>query len=335
MSLSPYRVALVGVGGISRSHSVACSLSDRARIVAVCDISQKSIDRYQELFPGVESTYLDLDLMLAEEEIDLAIICAWGPYHAEIGTRLAKSGKVRSILCEKPFTQTASQAECLVAAVKDSGAVIVEAFKFRHHPMHLKAMGLVEAGKIGQPMTVRSTFCTNKASIARKPDVNWRFNKKKGGGSIFDLACYNIHHARWVIGEEPVEVFATGRPGFEVDDSANIQLIFPGGGIAQITVGFETSSSQEFEVMGTTGILRTEAAWNNETVPTWLDHRTTGRTERFHFDPVNQFQPQLEHMCDVLDGKTEPCISAQNSIAQMKVIDAIYESFESRRAVRL
>ena len=335
MSESPYRVALVGSGGISRAHSEACSLSNRARIVAVCDVSQKSIDNYKEIFPLVGCTYLDLDRMLANEEIDLAIICTWGAYHADVGTRLAQSGKVRAILCEKPLTQTARQAEGLVAAVNDSDAIIVEAFKFRYHPMHLKAWALVNAGEIGRPMTIRSTFCTNKASVARKPEINWRFNKQKGGGSIFDLGCYNIHHARWIFGQEPAEVFATGRPGFEVDDSANIQLIFPSGGIAQITVGFETSSSQEFEVMGTAGILRTECAWNNENVPTWLDHRTTDRTERYHFEPIYQFQLQLEHMCDVLDGKMEPRISAQNSLAQMKVIDAIYESFESRSAVAL
>jgi predicted dehydrogenase len=97
-----------------------------------------------------------------------------------------------------------------VAAGKEHGVLVAEAFKFRHHPMHLKAKELIEAGVIGDLLNVRSTFCTNSGRLLaeRTPESNWRFNKAQGGGSIYDLACYNIHHARYVFGEEPVRVFA-------------------------------------------------------------------------------------------------------------------------------
>ena len=71
---SPYRVALVGTGGISRAHATACSQTDRANLVAVSDVSQESIDRFAAQFP-VDNTYLDLDKMLADESIDIAVIC--------------------------------------------------------------------------------------------------------------------------------------------------------------------------------------------------------------------------------------------------------------------
>ena len=333
-----HRVALVGTGGISRNHTTACSLTDRAALVALCDVSQDSIDRYRARHPQVTvPAYLVMDEMLEKEAVDIAVICTWGAFHAEVGSALARSGRVKAILCEKPFTQTAREAESLVAAVNDSDAFIAEAFKFRHHPMHLKSRELIDAGAIGDIMSVRSTFCTASGNPRRTldPDANWRFNKIKGGGSIYDLACYNIHHARWTFGEDPVEVFATSRPGIEVDIAASIQFVFPSGGVAQITVGFDTYSSQEFHIIGGAGSLRTDRAWNNENRPVWLDHVSPGLTQRHHFEPIFQFQLQLEHMCDVLEGKVEPRISPENSINQMRVIDAIYESFESRRAVRL
>ena len=333
---APYRVALVGTGGISRAHATACSLTDRADLVAVTDVSQDSIDRFVRQFP-VERMYLELDRMLANESIDIAVICTWGVFHADLGCQLAESGRVNAILCEKPFTQMAPDAIRLVETAKRNDVLIAEAFKFRHHPMHLLEKEITESGEIGTLMSVRSTFCTSSGAPVsdRKPALNWRWNREKGGGSIYDLACYNIHHARWIFGADPVEVFATRRPGIEVDDGAAIQLIFPDGGIAQITVGFDTWSSQESEVIGTTGSLRTDRAWNNENRPVWLDHLSRGSTHRHHFEPVHQFTLQLEHMCDVLDGNTEHRIPAQNSIGQIQVIDAIYESFDTRKAVRL
>ena len=335
MSNSSYRVALVGAGGIARTHTTACALTERAHLVAVCDVSQAALDRYREHFPEVPAVYLDLDRMLVRENVDIAVICTWGAHHAAVGERLSRSGKVRAILCEKPFTQTAREAERLVAAARAGGTLIVEAFKFRHHPLHLKARALFDAGRIGEPRVVRSTFCTGRGQVARTPDSNWRYHRGRGGGSVYDLGCYNIHHARWVFGAEPVSVFASSRRGIEVDDAAYLQLQFPGGRVAQVSVAFDTSSSQEFEIMGTTGILRSELVWNNENRPVTLECVTRGHSERFHFEPVHQFQLQLEHLCEVLDGSAEPRIPAQNSVDQMKVIDAVYESMASGAVVTL
>ena len=329
-----YRAALVGTGGIARQHSRACALSDRIQMAAVCDISQAALDRYREQFPEVPAAYLDLDRMLECEQVDIAIICTWGPFHAEVGERLARSGRVRAILCEKPFTQTAREAERLVAAAHDSGTTIVEAFKFRHHPLHLKARELIDAGRIGEPHSVRSTFCTGRAQVARTPESNWRYDPKRGGGAVFDLACYNVHHARWTFGAEPVSVFASSaRGGIQVDDAVYIHLVFPGGRTAQITAAFDTWSSQSVEVMGSAGSLRAERAWNNEDMPVRLECTTREGTDRFPFEPVFQFQLQIEHLCDVLDGTAEPRISAANSIAQMKVIDAVSKSIATGRAM--
>jgi xylose dehydrogenase (NAD/NADP) len=126
---------------------------------------------------------------------------------------------------------------------------------------------------------------------------------------------------------------ATQRPGLEVDDGANIQLIFPDGRIAQITVGFDTWHSQEFNILGTKGSLEADLVWNNENKPVRLKYNSKNKTDLFHFAPVNQLTLQLEHMYDVLDGKTDHRIPALDSINQMRTIDATYESFETRRAV--
>ena len=225
-----YRVGLVGTGGIARAHGSACQQIEEADLVAIYDVSKEQLASYGEEF-AVQARYTDLDEMLAKENLDIVVICTWGCFHAEVGIQICNSGNVKAVLCEKPFTQTALEAESFVAAGKANGVLVAEAFKFRHHPMHLKAQEMIAAGAIGDLLNVRSTFCTNSGRPVsdRTPESNWRFNKAKGGGSIYDLACYNIHHARAVFGEDPERVFASQELGIEADDAASIMLAFSGG----------------------------------------------------------------------------------------------------------
>ena len=128
-----YRVGLVGSGGIARAHGTACQALDGADLTAICDVSQDALDRYGEQF-GVPNRYLNLDEMLEDANLDIAILSNWGAVHAETGIQIAKSQKVRAILCEKPFTNNAAEARQMVAAAKENGILLAEAFKFRHHP---------------------------------------------------------------------------------------------------------------------------------------------------------------------------------------------------------
>ena len=79
-----YRVGLVGSGGIARAHGTACQALDGADLTAICDVSQDALDRYGEQF-GVPNRYLDLDDMLEDANLDIAILCNWGAVHAETG----------------------------------------------------------------------------------------------------------------------------------------------------------------------------------------------------------------------------------------------------------
>ncbi len=329
------RVALVGTGGISRGHARACGNTDKAELAAVCDLSPEALDRFTQQF-AAPNVYTSLEEMLAADEYDIAVICVWGAFHAQIGIQLAESGRVRAILCEKPFTQSAPEAEALVAAAQANGVLIAEAFKFRHHPMHLMAEEIIRQGGIGKLQNIRSTFCTNVPAERRlNPENNWRFNRSKGGGAIYDLACYNIHHARFIFGEEPERVFAARVPGGEVEDAAYISLVFPGGRTAQISVGFDSWVSQYVEISGYDGLLRAEQAWNNESQPVTLEHHSADGIEEINFPPTYQFTHQLEHLCSCLASGQPHRISPENSIAQMRVLDAVAESMRTGETVLL
>lgn len=325
-----YRIGIVGAGGISRAHGRAVARSHRAEIVAVCDVLPEAVERYRGEF-DVRKGYVDLDAMLGDEDLDIAIICTWGCFHADLSNQIAKSQRVRAILCEKPITQTAAECEDMVACANANGILLAEAFKFRHHPLHLKTKEILDSGRIGTLGNIRSTFCTGVSANRRKPERNWRFNRAKGGGAVYDLGCYNTHHARFIAGADPIRVYATGEFGDEVDETVAALYEFPNHVTAQLTFSFKLAPSQYFEVSGSDGMLRTERAWNNENQPTTLEVRTRDGVEVYEFEPVDQFLNQLHHLCDCLDTGQRHRIPSENSIGNMKTLDAIYESMRTRR----
>src|SRR6187200_2340651 len=96
------RVVVIGSGAIAFRHAAACRDLEGADLVAVCDLRREAADALADRF-GVEARYTDLDELLAHETADLAIVATWGAAHADTTTRLARSGRVRAILCEKPL----------------------------------------------------------------------------------------------------------------------------------------------------------------------------------------------------------------------------------------
>lgn len=337
----PYRVGIVGTGSIATRHGRACNEVDAAELWVICDISEESLSSFGDEF-GVARRYTSLQKMLGDEKIDIAIVSTWGPSHAQTTAQLADSGKVKAILCEKPFALTADEAEGMADAARRNGVLLAEGFKYRHHPMHIRAKELVDNGAIGDVRSIRSTLVTPPRVLRLMnndgqllPDRNWRWNRQKGGGSIYDVGCYCIHHARFILDAEPERVFAVAERGLEVDDATYIMLEFAGDHAAQISVGYTSWDSQYTEICGTGGMIRMDRAWSNEDKPVVLQLQTKEGTENINFEPTFQFANQLQHLCDCLSTGVPQRISLDNSIRQAKVIDAAFESLETGRAVPL
>ncbi len=325
------RVGIVGVGGIAHCHGRAAREAPEAELAAICDVSEDAMDRFGGTF-DVSARYTDLERMLREVEIDILSICTWGNSHADIAIRVARTGRVRAILCEKPISSTAAECEAMIEAAQEHGVLLAEAFKFRHHPCHLRAKELIDAGEIGQVRLIRNTFTAAVDPVNLRPDYNWRFNREKRGGATYDLGCYCIHHARFVAGCDPDVVHARGHygPQSQVPESVLAQLEFPNEISAQCAFSFRFHSSQEFEVFGTEGYMRMDMAWNNEDRPVALEIRKNDGEERtIRFAPVFQFTDQLRHLCDCLESGRPHRIPPDNSLGNMRVIDAVHASIDT------
>ncbi|MGI9148254.1 MAG: Gfo/Idh/MocA family protein [Chloroflexota bacterium] len=322
------RTIIIGAGSIAYRHAAACRDLENADLVAVCDVRRSAADALADQF-GVSARYSDLDALLAENEADLAIVATWGAFHAEVVERLARSGRVRAILCEKPLAMNGTQAEAMFKVAADTGVLLAEAFRLRNQPIHHRAVELIRSGRIGHVVHVRNAMMWSLPAKDKDPARNWRFDKAVGGGVTFDIGCYCINQLRWAMGDEPETVHAVGRWGpTGVDEHVVALATFAGGRTAEWCVSWQAGPAHVAEVLGTDGTLRIQNAWGDgpatATVLEITDSRRAREVEEFA--PTDQFWLQLQHMQDCLQNGSPHRIPPADSIAQMRVIDAVYES---------
>ena len=339
-------VGIVGTGTIALDHAVTCQADPKVELTAVCDISEPALNAFGDRY-RIPKRHTDLTEMLNDEQFDILIVATWGSSHADISISAAQSGNVRAILCEKPISMTSSECEAMITVARENNVILIEGYKWRHDPQHICIKTLIDEGRIGKVMSVQSTFSSPLVRFAEKN--NWRYNRSRGGGSVFDAAGYIIHFARYVIGEEPNRVYATGSfiDSADADMSAAILLEFPGGATAKLTSSYQYGYCQASEVLGTKGWIRADLPFDQRSVreqefveepdlPASLEiFYDTFETETLKFEPVDQFALQLEHVYDCLESGASPRIPPEYSLSNMRIIDAIYESMTSKMPIEM
>lgn len=331
------RVLIVGAGGISYRHAAACRALEGVELVGVCDVRPEAANKLADEH-GVAKRYPSVASMLADASADLAIVSTWGANHAETCAAIARSRRVRGILCEKPLAMNAAEAAEMARVAAEQGVLLAEAFRLRHQPIHHRAIELIRDGRIGEVVHVRDAMMSVRAPELRRPELDWRFNKAAGGGVTYDIGCYCINHVRWAMGAEPETVQAFGRWGevSGVDEHVLAAATFPGGRTAEWCVSWHAGPRHVAEVIGSKGLLRIENAWGDRAqTATRLEVVDASGREVLEFEPREQFGLQLAHMRDALEAGVPHRVPPSDSVAQMRAIDAVYASLRSGQPARV
>jgi predicted dehydrogenase len=289
-----------------------------AEVVAVAARDRSRADAFaaKHGIPRVHDSYAAL---VADPEIDAIYNPLPNGLHAEWTIAALEAGK--HVLCEKPFTANAKEAEDVAAVASRTGLVVMEAFHYRYHPLAQRMRAIVDSGELGTIRRVETALCF---PLPKFSDIRYQYDL--AGGATMDVGTYTVHMARLLGREEPTVTSATPRLRTpDVDRAMRAELSFPSGHTGRITCSmWSTWLIQTYaRVTGDRGELHVI----NPTSPQ-LWHRMrvkidgTTRTEKFTRRPTYEFQ--LEAFCAaVLRG--EPTLTPPtDSIANMRVLDAIY-----------
>ena len=319
MSSGTVRIGVLGAARIAPSAVVkpaqhcaeaavsAVAARDRARAAAFAQEHQ---------VPRVHDSY---DALLADPDIDAVYNPLPNGLHARWTIAALEAGK--HVLCEKPFTANAREAEEVAAVAQRSGRVVMEAFHYRYHPLAHRMLELVESGELGTIRRIETALCF---PLPKFSDIRYQYDL--AGGATMDVGTYTVHMARLLGREEPEVVSAEPRlRSPDVDRAMRAELRFPGGHTGRITCSMWSTwvLQTSAKVIGERGELHVI----NPTAPQmWHRFRVkvdgSSRTEKFPRKPTYEYQ--LEAFCAaVLRG--EPTLTPPaDSIANMRVLDAIY-----------
>ena len=327
------RVARQAVGpGIQRSTN--------GTIVAAGSRTPDKAGEFAAEF-GAERAHGSYDELIADSTVQAVYVALPNSMHCEWTIRAAEAGK--HVLCEKPLAANALEALRMAAACRTSGVTLMEAFAHTFHPHNRMAKRLIEEGRIGKLQRIAAVH-----SGARPPDDDVRLSAELAGGALMDKGCYCVNTARYLFGVEPLSAYATAEFGdvSRVDERLVANLNFPGGGVAH----FETSLamaenrfySQGCEIFGDRGRIYLPFAYSQVAtyrfgteVETAIhiheDDIEEPTEEKVTFDGVHQWQLQVEYFAERVLAGLPLEFPAEDGVANMRVIDAIYAS--ARRGV--
>jgi predicted dehydrogenase len=278
---------------------------------------------------GIPTAHGSYEELLADPDVDAIYNPLPNHLHLPWTINAAEAGK--HVLCEKPLTLTAADAQSLLAVRARTGVKIGEAFMVNCHPQWLRLRELLDEGRIGQLRSVTGLF----SYFNINPD-NIRNKTEAGGGALMDIGCYLIHAARSAFATEPTCVVALidRDPEMRTDRLTSAILDFPGGH-ASFTCSTQLIPYQRIHFLGTRGRIEIEIPFNAPPDhPTRLFIDTTGDlsgsgivTEVF---PVcDQYTLQGDAFSKAILDDTEVPVPIEDAIGNMAAIEAIFKSGRS------
>ena len=323
-------IALVGLGNYA-THQLAPALQETSfcNLSGIVTGTPAKAEKWKQQYNIPNDNiynYENFDKIADNKSIDVVYVVLPNSMHHEFVIRAAKAGK--HVFCEKPMALSVKECDEMIAACKNSGVRLFVGYRLHTDPYHKAAMKFRASGNSGI-LYVQSEF-----GFKIGDPTQWRLKKSlAGGGAMMDLGIYAIQAARYSIGEEPLSVTAqeykTDYKKFaEVDESITWQMEFPGGHLSNSYTSYSTPANNLY--------ISTENRWFN-LLPAFNYSGIKGFTNEgeLNFPKINQQAVQMDTFSKCILDNTESDASGEEGRKDLKVIEAIYKSIESKSQVKI
>ncbi|AJS57903.1 Gfo/Idh/MocA family protein [Paenibacillus sp. IHBB 10380] len=352
------KVAIIGCGGIANGkHMQSLSKQTTGEMVAFCDIVQERAEEAAAKF-GAEGAkvYTDYKELLKDESIDVIHVCTPNDSHAEITVASLESGK--HVMCEKPMAKTAAQAKEMLAAAKRTGKKLTIGYqnRFRDDSLYLKDM--CKNGELGD------IYYGKALAIRRRAVPTWGVfldEEKQGGGPLIDIGTHALDLTLWLMDnykpksvmgstfhklgsrENAANAFGPWDPEqFKVEDSAFGFITMENGA----TIVLESSWALNVVETGEakTILAGTEAGAdmtdglriNGEKMSRLYETKIAleeGGVAFYSGTTETDADRECRLWLDAVINDTDPIVSPEQALVVTEILEAIYESAKTGKAV--
>ena len=325
-----YRFCLFGAGRIGQIHAANLARHPRARLEYVVDLDRAAAERLAERHGA---RVLDTEAALADERIGAAVIASSTDSHEPLIAGCVAAGK--AVFCEKPLDLDVERARRSLARAAASSMLLCLGFNRRYDPSFRRLQDEIAKGSLG---TIEVLTITSRDPAP--PPLDY---VRRSGGLYRDMMIHDFDMARWLLGTEPVEVYASGSclidPGIGAAgdvDTAAVVLRTAGGALCQITNSRRCSYGydQRIEVFGSKAMARAD----NATATRVEVARAYGFTREpalpfFLERYAEAYVRELDDFIRALSGEPASLATADDGLRALLLADAAERSAASGRAV--
>lgn len=321
--------AVLGAGRIGQIHARNVAANGRVRLTGVYDVDAGAA---QKLAAACGAQVIGLD---AAFDADAVVICTPTDTHADFIERAAKAGQ--AVFCEKPVDLSEARVRACLEVVKAAGTKLMVGFNRRFDPSFNALKTRILSGEIGSV-----ELLTILSRDPAPPPVSYI---ARSGGLFRDMMIHDLDMARFLLGEEPVEVFAAasalvdpaiGEAG-DVDTAA-VTLKTASGKLCQIsnsrraTYGYD----QRIEVHGSKGLLRAGNMTQTTVESATASGFTTDPALPFFLERyASAYRAELDAFIDALVDGTPITPDGSDGLKSLILADAATESAKTGKPVRV
>lgn len=324
---------ILSTAGIAQKELIpAFQRATNAKVLAISSSSgiEKAITVAEKF--NIEKAYDNYEGLLDDPAVEAVYIPLPNHLHKKWVIEAAKKGK--HILCEKPAAVSAEEFVEMRAACEEYGVIFMEGFMYHFHPQHARVKEIMKSGEIGEVSYMRAAH----SFYMKDAETNVRVKYQAGGGSLYDIGSYAIHAIRNVLGVEPETVQAQAvKNAAGIDTASYAYLTFANGVHATFDSSFALADRNEYEIAGSKGRIKVPRAFrpdrNGGDGLVIVETAGVSRTETLTTD---QYRDQVEHISGaILNGNHQLFHDDENTLANMRVIDACMKSIDSGAQVKL
>jgi myo-inositol 2-dehydrogenase/D-chiro-inositol 1-dehydrogenase len=321
-----------GAGRIGAIHARNISGHPDAGLQIVVDPDRAAAERLAGHYGAAVGRQAEA---LVDPAVNAVVIASSTDTHADLVEAAARAGK--AVFCEKPLDLDRRRAEACVAVARECGVPLMVGFNRRFDPNFARLETQIRDGRIG-----RLELLTITSRDPAPPPIEY---VRRSGGLFRDMMIHDFDMVRWLLGEEPVEVFAAasvlvdpaiGQAG-DVD-TAVVTLWTQSGALCQISNSRRAvyGYDQRIEALGSSGALRAENVVESTVSFAGAYGIVSEKPLHFFLERYAEaYRRELDHFIAAIGKGAAPLVGGDDGVKALALADAALESFQTGCAVRV
>ena len=312
------RWGIIGAGHIAAKFAYGLKAVPDAELVAIGSRTEDKAEAFAKEF-DIRRAHGSYDKLANDPDVDVVYIATPHTFHMENTLLCIKAGK--AVLCEKPFTINAAQAERMVEAAGKAGVFLMEAMWTRFLPLVIKIRQWLKEELVGPVHILQA----NLGFGAHLDPQSRGLNLELGGGALLDLGVYPISFASMVFGQTPQAVTGLADLGpTGADEQSAMILRYSKGQLALLACAFKTQMLNGAVIYGSKGTIKIHPSFGCPEKATILLEGKPERTVEMPFESNGYNYEAAEVINCMRAGKLQSDVMPlAETVAIMKTMDEL------------